>query len=343
MDELQKLRGGLLEAKALAPPLALRAALCAVAAAAVILGASSPTSADDTGPKSVMYQGTPGSALPVQVGVIRVTFTPDRSGVIRVTAGEGPFSSSLNSNRQMYYEPPAPVSGGAFSVGIPLNLVGTLRAGLIVEGTFQSDTQITGRVRYAICGTIPCQFWDADMTLTGPLDTPPAPDDLPLAGSLAGDPGGISLWRSPDGTEVTALAFRGGALTPCIDAGDEGTVHWFFAPGSVAISPEGEFSASTFLIAGVQTISLYVKGTVQGPSSASGTLGCLAVYSPEIAVELAWAAPAVGPVGGIAGLPDVAGSERSATGDRLGAVAWYALPVLAGLGAVLAARRLLRR
>ncbi len=293
------------------------------------------------------YEGTPGAGLPFTPATIRVTFTPDRSGAIRVTYGEGPFSAPLHGNGQMYFEPPSPVTGGAFSVGLPFDLTGTARAGLVVEGTFESDTQIVGRVRYLVCLPICQDLGEADLVLTGPLDTPPGPGDARLMGSLDGDEAGFALWLNPEGTGVTSIAFRGGALSPCIEADDSGTLHWFFQPPAVLSSENGQFSASTWLTSGVGLILITVDGSALDGATFTGTLACSDIYSPETSAELIWIAWPQGGVGGVAELADVAPfpEEAPSAGRRAGgdgtAFVWFIVPVaVAALtGAIVALRR----
>jgi len=97
-------------------------------------------------------------------GIISITTTADRTGIVRAEADEiefqvlsptGPVMEPTFS-KTLYLEPPLPITDGNFEFGLPGSLAGMVRASLRVEGAFSSDTRAAGTATYVYCTVSGC-------------------------------------------------------------------------------------------------------------------------------------------------------------------------------------------
>jgi hypothetical protein len=158
-------------------------------------------------------------------GTVRVTLTPDLSGVTRVELANAVFQVtppggsplSFNITNALYYAPPSPVEAGQFSVGVPGNLVGQARASARIDGSVSADGASGTATLVACFAPSGCQDWTTtSWTASGPTPTPPNEGDAIMEGRIEGRAGQIAVALDPDDQRVTAFEVEGLSLEPCL-------------------------------------------------------------------------------------------------------------------------------
>ena len=252
-----------------------RRVLVALIAVVICAAAAAPRPADGSFPGFVTYRAVAGG------GTIAITFTEDLTGVTRIALDGVTFSSaepacSGTVSVVRYFDPPEPVTGGNFAaLLVPAGLSTNDVDFVSVNGSVLNGSA-SGSASYglAVAPEVGCTSDALPYVATGPVDTPPGPEDVPYSGAIEGASGGFALTLSADGDAVTSATFDE-LLMPCEEAVAINAAAFFEPP--VPVDPAtGEF---TFVVAvhepdvGSPIIrALFFSGVVDGKGGIAGTV-----------------------------------------------------------------------
>jgi hypothetical protein len=285
------------------------------------------------------FDGTAGA------GSISVTLTSDRTGVQSASISSSfpapiPGIAPTAFAATTYYDPPLPVTDGAFSVSV-FDLANPLayRTGVIIDGTIDSEGDMSGSARH--CGLIPpgdlvCTS-DVAWSATGPIDTPPSTDDLVVDGGVEDGRGGVTVTLDRDGRGVTSIALEALDLTPCPEDGELLDVFAFFDPPLALATKGGGFEVS-LAVNGANR--LHITGRPRGAQEMEGTVAYNNPFGTCIS-EVAWGtdgaptpSPEASPAVATATPPPQLPPSGTGTSSGGQPIAWAAALLLAGAGAL---------
>ncbi len=213
-----------------------RTGLVLAAALSLLVAGIRPVVAQDGMADDLTFQGAVGG------GTIAITVSADRTGVLRFAVSnvtfepDGPDGCGTTFSGLAYFDPPEPVVGGSLDIGLIFPGLDLVQ----FEATFVTETKLEGSVGYGSIqgGPPPCYAEDIAWTAGGPIDTPPALDDLLFKGSFENTTGDISVWMSQSQDAITAIALD--SLLPGCFRKDPIDVRAFFQP-PVPRESEGRF------------------------------------------------------------------------------------------------------
>jgi hypothetical protein len=190
----------------------------------------------------------------------------------------------------VYLDPPRPIVGGALTVGVP-DISGSLphRQTVHLDGAFVSENEASGTARYCVFTNVEvCTLDEVTWSASGPVDTPPGPDDIVFEGSVEGENGRVALTTDPSRTTVTSLTLEAVSMPPCTDPDNPLDVPAFFEPPLPIAPGDGSFQGG-FTMTSLDQVS--ITGTLLDGAHAEGTLRFQrSLLFGGCEVELAWSA-----------------------------------------------------
>jgi len=257
------------------------------AGVALALSLLSPASASEP-QEDVTFAGTFSSE-----GDLLLTFTPDWTVVTRAELKGATFTVPVPGgtdlqfvvSRVLYFYPPRPLVDGRLEVSVPDQLSGQVRGGVRLEGAFTSEDELSGTATFVAC-QLPggCQDWaTVSWNASGPVDTPPGPDDARFAGELEAG-GRIALTIDAAGAGVTSLELDGLVIGSCLPDEAPLTIHTFFDPAA----PLDGFGGLVQTRDALQ--SLHLTGGFADEQTLAGTLQFTDLYAGDCAVQTSWRA-----------------------------------------------------
>jgi hypothetical protein len=294
-------------------------------------------------------------------GTVSFTLTADRTGLVRASlqgvivpiwcpGGPPPppgVPTEATAERELYYDPPRPLTDGAFEVWLPLNLAGSLRASVRVQGNIASDDTLTGTATWALNGEpVACGVtWGA----AGPIETSPQPSDAIFAGPIEGGAGDITVVMDEGRATVKAVVLAGVALPPCTTSDNPLDVHVALGePGTALVAGTFEIEALVSYDGPLRVAR--VDGRLVDDDHLEGTLTLFGVPLGGCDLAVLWTAqlpqPATAtptPTSAVAAPPTATSTASAAAaalpsagqGNRAGSSPWL-LAALATVGAAIA-------
>lgn len=180
--------------------------------------------AELTFPATMTYQGaiesTSGGGYNSHGGTVLITFTTENEllrvevrdfvyGVVTLPTYEERLSTI---NKTVYYNSTPPSPDGPFGAAIPLGEVGMLRSTLVLQGTVDHSTQVSGMVKLS-CTQDLCAGLDAPFSANQIVETPLADTDTVFEAEV--ESGGTIIVAVDEHEKVTSLALEDVSFPDC--------------------------------------------------------------------------------------------------------------------------------
>jgi hypothetical protein len=226
-------------------------------------------------------------------GTIRITTKAD--GIVRADLDGVIFSSTTGCNATVsavrYYDPPESLLGGGFS--FTLWFIGATSGAtdyVNVVGGFSSGNTLSGTATYtaAFAPEQGCVSDPVSWNASGPVDTPPGPDDPLLEGALSGTEGAISITIDDDRAGITSITLAGAEL-PCIPNGEAVDVRAFFEPPAafdetavISFTPSDPLDSFLLAVSIDQLDSELISGSIESRHPISACTGSTAFTTQAV-------------------------------------------------------------